>query len=125
MIIIIRQSRRTFVEKLDFVSSVGYLDGPGDRERLGLTGKGPSLVITDLGLLRPRPSDLELELTHLHPGVTLEQGPSGYRLGPGHFAGAGPYRAAQSRRAGRVAQVDCDAYIQALSTPALMTSEPI
>ena len=73
VIIIIRQSRRTFVEKLDFVSSVGYLDGPGDRERLGLTGKGPSLVITDLGLLRPRPSDLELELTHLHPGVTLER----------------------------------------------------
>jgi len=73
VIIIIRQSRRTFVEKLDFVSSVGYLDGPGDRERLGLTGKGPSLVITDLALLRPRPSDLELELTHLHPGVTLER----------------------------------------------------
>jgi glutaconate CoA-transferase, subunit B len=73
VIIVIRQSRRTFVETLDFVSSVGYLNGPGDRERLGLTGKGPSLVITDLGLLQPRPSDLELELTHLHPGVTLDQ----------------------------------------------------
>ena len=73
VIIIIRQSRRTFVEKLDFVTSVGYLDGPGDRARLGLRGKGPTLVITDLGLLRPRPDDLELQLTHLHPGVNLEQ----------------------------------------------------
>ncbi|HXW80165.1 MAG TPA: CoA-transferase [Acidimicrobiales bacterium] len=73
VIIVLRQSRRTFVEQLDFVSSVGYLNGPGDRERLGLTGKGPALVITDLGLLRPRSSDLQLELTHLHPGVTLEQ----------------------------------------------------
>ena len=73
VIIIIRQSRRTFVEKLDFVTSVGYLGGPGDRARLGLRGKGPTLVITDLGLLRPRPDDLELELTHLHPGVELEK----------------------------------------------------
>jgi glutaconate CoA-transferase subunit B len=73
VIIIIRQSRRTFVEKVDFVTSVGYLGGPGDRVRLGLRGKGPTLVITDLGLLRPRPADLELELTHLHAGVSLEQ----------------------------------------------------
>ena len=55
------------------MTSVGYLEGLGDRERLGLKGKGPTLVITDLGLLKPRPSDLELELTHLHPGVSLEQ----------------------------------------------------
>jgi glutaconate CoA-transferase, subunit B len=73
VIIVIRQSKRTFVEKLDFITSVGYLGGPGDRERLGLKGRGPTLVITDLGLLRPRHSDLDLELTHLHPGVSLEQ----------------------------------------------------
>ena len=73
VIIIIRQSRRSFVPKLDFVTSVGHLGGPGERERLGLLGRGPTLVITDLGLLRPRPGTLELELTHLHPGVNLEQ----------------------------------------------------
>ncbi len=73
VIIVIRQSQRTFVEKLDFITSVGYLGGPGDRERLGLKGRGPTLVITDLGLLRPRQRDLDLELTHLHPGVSLEQ----------------------------------------------------
>jgi glutaconate CoA-transferase subunit B len=73
VIIVIRQSLRTFVERLDFVTSVGYLSGPGDRARLGLTGAGPSLVVTDLGLLRPRPATAELELTHLHPGVSLDQ----------------------------------------------------
>ena len=73
VIIVIRQSLRTFVEKLDFVTSVGYSAGPGYRERYGLSGGGPSLVITDLGLLRPNPETLVLELTHLHPGVTLEQ----------------------------------------------------
>jgi glutaconate CoA-transferase subunit B len=61
------------VDKLDFVTSVGYLSGPGDRQRCGLTGGGPALVITDLGMLRPNPVTLELELTHVHPGVTLEQ----------------------------------------------------
>jgi glutaconate CoA-transferase subunit B len=73
VIIVIRQSPRTFVDKLDFITSVGYLGGPGDRERCGLTGAGPSLVVTDLGLLRPQPETLVLELTHLHPGVSLEQ----------------------------------------------------
>jgi len=73
VIIVIRQSLRTFVDKLDFVTSVGFLGGPGDRQRCGLTGGGPSLVITDLGLLRPHPESLVLELTHLHPGVTTDQ----------------------------------------------------
>jgi glutaconate CoA-transferase subunit B len=73
VIIVIRQSLRTFVDKLDFVTSVGFMGGPGDRQRSGLTGAGPSLVITDLGLLRPHPESLVLELTHLHPGVTAGQ----------------------------------------------------
>jgi glutaconate CoA-transferase subunit B len=72
VIIVIRQSPRTFVQKLDFITSPGYLDGPGARERWGMTGRGPTLVITDLGLLRPRPDSLELELTHLHPGVSRD-----------------------------------------------------
>ncbi|HZD66974.1 MAG TPA: hypothetical protein VE152_12820, partial [Acidimicrobiales bacterium] len=48
-------------------------DGPGTRQRLGLRGAGPQLVITDLGLLRPDPVTAELTLTHLHPGVTLAE----------------------------------------------------
>ena len=71
--VMIRQSRRSFVETLDFRTSVGFGDGPGDRERLGLVGRGPTLVITDLGILRPDPETCELVLTELHPGVTVER----------------------------------------------------
>ncbi|MHC4165426.1 MAG: CoA-transferase subunit beta [Planctomycetota bacterium] len=71
--IMLRQSLRTFVPQLHFVTSVGYGDGPGYREQLGFTGKGPRTVITDLGILEPCPETYELVLTHLHPGVELEQ----------------------------------------------------
>ena len=73
VIVIVRQSARTFVEKVDFVTSVGFGSGPGDRERLGLSGRGPVKVITDLGLLEPDPETCELTLTHVQPGVSVEQ----------------------------------------------------
>lgn len=69
VLIMIRQSRRTFVDELAFRTSVGYGDGPGDRQRFGLRGAGPSMVITDLGILRPDPETCELVLTDVHPGV--------------------------------------------------------
>jgi glutaconate CoA-transferase, subunit B len=72
VIVIIRQSTRTFVEKLDFRSSIGFGDGPGDRERLTLAGAGPTAVITDLGVLRPDPESCELTMTQLHPGVSAD-----------------------------------------------------
>jgi glutaconate CoA-transferase subunit B len=72
VLVMIRQSARTFVERLDFRTSVGYGDGPGSRERLGLRGAGPQTVITDLGLLHPDPVTCELTLTHVHPGVTVD-----------------------------------------------------
>jgi len=71
--VVLRQSSRAFVEKVDFVTSFGYGSGKGDRERLGLRGAGPTLVVTDLGLLRPDPETCELTLTELHPGVDLAQ----------------------------------------------------
>jgi glutaconate CoA-transferase, subunit B len=70
VIVVVRQSRRSFVGRVDFVTSVGYGSGPGDRERLGLTGAGPRKVITDLGVLEPDPVTCELTLTGLYPGVT-------------------------------------------------------
>jgi glutaconate CoA-transferase subunit B len=73
VIVIVRQSPRAFVEKVDFITSVGHGDGPGARERLGLRGKGPTRVITDLGILEPDPETKELTLTHLHSGITAEQ----------------------------------------------------
>jgi len=72
VIVIMRQLARAFVERCDFVSSVGFGDGPGARERLGLRGRGPKLVITDLGILEPDPETCELVMTALHPGVTRE-----------------------------------------------------
>jgi glutaconate CoA-transferase subunit B len=73
VIVIVRQPTRAFVERVDFVTSVGHGSGPGERERLGLQGKGPTRVITDLGILEPDPETKELVLTHLHPGITAEQ----------------------------------------------------
>jgi glutaconate CoA-transferase, subunit B len=73
VIVVLRQSRRTFAERVDFVTSVGYGDGPGDRQRLGLTGGGPRKVITDLGVLRPDPDTLELVLAEIYPGVSVAQ----------------------------------------------------
>jgi glutaconate CoA-transferase subunit B len=73
VIVVVRQSRRTFVDSVDFVTSVGYGSGPGDRERLGLRGSGPRMVITDLGVLEPDPETCELVLTSLHPGATVEK----------------------------------------------------
>lgn len=73
VVVIVRQTRRAFVERVDFVTSVGHGRGPGDRERLGLRGRGPTRVITDLGVLEPDPQSRELVLTALHPGVSAEQ----------------------------------------------------
>ena len=73
VIVIVRQGPRTFVERCDFRTSVGFGNGKGDRERLGLRGRGPQIVITDLGILRPDPETGELVQTALHPGVTAEQ----------------------------------------------------
>lgn len=71
--VIVRHNTRSFVEQIDFVTSVGHGSGQGDRERLGLRGAGPTLVITDLGILRPDPESGELVLVQLHPGVELSQ----------------------------------------------------
>ena len=67
--LLLRHNPRAFVERLDFVTSVGYGDGAGARERLGLRGRGPRLVVTDLGVLEPDPQTCELTLTRVHPGV--------------------------------------------------------
>jgi glutaconate CoA-transferase subunit B len=73
VIVVVRHIQRALVERVDFVTSVGYGTGPGERERLGLTGAGPRLVITDLGILEPDPDSCELTLTRLHPGASLDK----------------------------------------------------
>jgi glutaconate CoA-transferase subunit B len=71
--IIMAQGKRSFVDKLDFITSLGHGTGPGSRERLGVTTKGPTRVITDLCLLEPDAETKELTVTAMHPGVTREQ----------------------------------------------------
>ena len=72
VIITLRHSPRTFVKKLDFVTSLGHGEGGDHRERLRLRGRGPSVVITDLGILEPDRVTKELTLASVHPGVTVE-----------------------------------------------------
>jgi len=73
-IVVIRQDARKFVKKLDFVTTPGYLTGPGARERAGLPAdSGPFRVITQLAVYGFDKATCEMELIALHPGVTVEQ----------------------------------------------------
>jgi glutaconate CoA-transferase subunit B len=73
VVVIAPHTRRTMVAALDYRTTVGYGEGPGDRERLGFRGRGPTAVITDLGVLEPDPDTCELTLTQIHDGVEIEQ----------------------------------------------------
>jgi glutaconate CoA-transferase subunit B len=72
VLIIARLNRRTFVERLDFVTSPGHLSGGDSRSRLGDFGQGPTAVITDMGILRFDEKTREMVLTSLHPGCGVE-----------------------------------------------------
>ncbi|WP_067539564.1 CoA-transferase subunit beta [Nocardia crassostreae] len=70
--VVVRQSRRSFVDRVDFVTSLGHGRGGGEREKLGMRGAGTTLVITDLGVMRPDATGA-LVLVAVHPGVTVAQ----------------------------------------------------
>jgi glutaconate CoA-transferase subunit B len=72
VLVVMKQTARSFVARLDFLTSCGYLDGGGARRARQLPGAGPKAVITDFGVLRPNAASEELELTALYPGVTVE-----------------------------------------------------
>jgi glutaconate CoA-transferase subunit B len=72
-LVMLRQTPRAFVERLDFRSTVGHGEGAGSREQLGFTGRGVTAVITDLGVLEPDPETRELMLMRVHAGVTVEE----------------------------------------------------
>ncbi len=63
---------RRFPEKVDFHTSIGFLDGGDARKKTGVRGGGPEAIVTNLGVLRPN-EDGELILAALHPGVTFEE----------------------------------------------------
>jgi glutaconate CoA-transferase subunit B len=71
--IIMAQSKRSFVEKLDFITSLGHGKGGDHRARLGLKTKGPTKLVTDLCIFEPDPTTKEMVVTSIHPGVTREK----------------------------------------------------
>jgi glutaconate CoA-transferase subunit B len=73
VIITLRHGTKAFVEELDFVTSFGHGEGGDHRQRLGLRGRGPTSVITDLAILRPDELTRELTLVSVHPGVTADE----------------------------------------------------
>ena len=69
-----KQSTQTFVNRLDFLTTPGYLSGPGARQAAGLpSGSGPYRVITQLGMYGFDEKTRRMTLLSLHPGVTVEQ----------------------------------------------------
>lgn len=71
--VVLKQSPRSFVAKLDFCSSAGFLGGGNERAALGVGGAGPQVVITDLGVLKPDAETRELTLVARYGNVSVEQ----------------------------------------------------
>jgi glutaconate CoA-transferase subunit B len=71
-LIMMNQQKRRFLHKVDFITSPGYLDGPGSREKYGYPGNGPSVIITNMGIFRFDEETKEAYLNSVHPGVTVE-----------------------------------------------------
>lgn len=74
IVIMRKHDARSFVPKVDFVTTPGYLTGPGSREAAGLPpGTGPYRVVTNLGLMDFEPTSKRMRLVAVNPGVTPEQ----------------------------------------------------
>ena len=73
VVVIMTHEKRKMVKKLDYLTSPGFLDGPGARERTGLLGGGPSLVVTNLCQMDFDPKTKRIRLATVHPGVSVQQ----------------------------------------------------
>ena len=73
IVVIMTHEKRKMVKKLDYLTSPGFLDGPGAREKAGLLGGGPSLVVTNLCQMDFDPKTKRIRLATIHPGVTSQQ----------------------------------------------------
>jgi glutaconate CoA-transferase subunit B len=72
-IVIMPHERRNFVDRVDFVSGAGYLDGPGGRERRGLMRGGPVMILTDKAVFRFAPDTRLAVLASVHPGYSVDE----------------------------------------------------
>jgi glutaconate CoA-transferase subunit B len=70
--IIMKQSKRSFVDKIDFFTSIGHGSGGDSREKLGVKTKGPTRLITDLAIYEPDAETKEMVVTSIHPGVSRD-----------------------------------------------------
>src|ERR1700730_5614039 len=74
ILVVTHHDPRRFVEKLDFLTTPGYLTGPGARESAGLpAGTGPFRVITNLAIMGFHERTRRMEVLSLHPGIALDQ----------------------------------------------------
>src|SRR5213078_4428188 len=71
--VVLKQSPRSFVAKLDFCTSAGFLSGNGERARRAMPGAGPQAVITDLGVLKPETGSQELTLVARYGKVSVDR----------------------------------------------------
>jgi glutaconate CoA-transferase subunit B len=71
--IVMNQTARSFVERLEFITSMGHGEGGDHRVRLGLNTKGPTKLITDLAILEPDRITREMTVTSIHPGISREE----------------------------------------------------
>ncbi len=71
-LLMMNQQKRRFLEKVDFITSPGYLDGPGSREKYGYPGNGPAVIITNMAIFRFDKETKEAYLDSVHPGITAE-----------------------------------------------------
>ncbi|MBI4574349.1 MAG: hypothetical protein HY713_13820 [candidate division NC10 bacterium] len=72
LVIMVPHEPRRLVPRVQYLTTPGFLDGPGARERAGLRGEGPTRVITDLAVLDFDPASKRMRLATVHPGVTVE-----------------------------------------------------
>lgn len=73
LVIMMPHEARRFVERVQYRTTPGFLDGPGGRERAGLRGQGPVRVITDLAVLDFEHAAKRMRLVSVHPGVTVRE----------------------------------------------------
>ena len=66
------QQKRRFLERVDFITSPGYIDGPGARQKYGYTGSGPSVILTNMAIFRFDEQSKVAYLDSVHPGVSVD-----------------------------------------------------
>jgi glutaconate CoA-transferase subunit B len=72
IIIILKQNKKTFPKKIDFITSPGFINEINQRNKYNMPGRGPYLVITDFGVYRFSDTNYEMILTEIHPYISLQ-----------------------------------------------------